>query len=162
MVEMSPNTRRCWICQYYGAYGRGHIHQKSKHRLILKTLQHLLDKTPYGYKNNRYNLANKEIHLKFLKEYSNPKKLMNYNAFDQKFMKDKYRYYFILASEIKMKLKAKQCVSKKHKDKLDRYKQYLALRSDESVKPTDDYDTSSVVDDIPAANQTNDGVKKTK
>ena len=55
-----------------------------------------------------------------------------------------------------MKFKAKKCVSKEHYDELNRYKQYLELRSDQYVKTTDDFDTTSVVDDIPAANHKND------
>ena len=38
MVKMSSNTRRCWLCQYCGAYLRGYIYCKSKHSLLLRNL----------------------------------------------------------------------------------------------------------------------------
>ena len=50
MVGMSSNTRRCWLCQYCGAYCRQYIHREGKHCLELKKLKNVLDHTPYGYR----------------------------------------------------------------------------------------------------------------
>ena len=56
MVGMSSNTRRRWLCQYCGAYCRKFIQRKKKHHLKLTRLRNVLDHTPYGYRNNEYNL----------------------------------------------------------------------------------------------------------
>ena len=85
---------------------------------------------------------------------------MNCNAYDQQFIKNKFLYSFVRASTTIKSRQLEKHVLNENMDELNRYKQYLDLHLTKSVKPTDDSDTSSVVDDIPTANKKDDDDNK--
>ena len=66
-----------------------------------------------------------------------------------------FEYSFIRAKTEVAKLQPDRNVSQIHRNELARYQEYLNLEPDKFVVPTDDLDTSSYVDSIPAANHQN-------
>ena len=100
-------------------------------------------------------MKNDDITKKILKEYPTPEKLMKYNAYNQELIMHEFEYSFMRASPEVAKLQPDRNVSQSHKNELARYQEYLNLEPDEFVVPTDDSDTSSYVDTIPAANHQN-------